>query len=114
MLSPCFQMRHAAQKPLTIISNDGGDDAAEAVSVPEEEAADTGDHTPRLPAGSAAGDGGQEEEAAADTGDHASRLPADTAAAGSDAPEDNGDDDEAAAERPWQPRKRQRKELLLR
>ena len=85
-------MRHAAQKPLTIISNDGGDaaEAAEAVSVPEEEAADTGDHT--------------------------SRLPADTAA-GSDAPEDNGDGDdeeEAAAERPWQPRKRQRKELLLR
>ena len=85
-------MRHAAQKPLTIISNDGGDaaEAAEAVSVPEEEAADTGDHT--------------------------SRLPADTAA-GSDAPEDNGDgddDEEAAAERPWQPRKRQRKELLLR
>ncbi|MBQ3682695.1 MAG: hypothetical protein II922_06390 [Succinimonas sp.] len=110
-------MRHAAQKPLTIISNDGGDaaEAAEAVSVPEEEAADTGDHTSRLPADSAAGDGGQEEEAAAaDTGDHASRLPADTAA-GSDAPEDNGDDDdEAAAERPWQPRKRQRKELLLR
>ena len=109
-------MRHATQKPLTIISNDGGDaaEAAEAVSVPEEEAADTGDHTSRLPADSAAGDGGQEEEAAADTGDHASRLPADTAA-GSDAPEDNGDDDEeAAAERPWQPRKRQRKELLLR
>ena len=103
------------RKPLNLISNDGGgDDAAEAaaLSVPEEEAADPGDHTSRLPADN---DDGAEEEAAG-TDNHASRLPAGTeeeAAAGSDdAPEDNGAAE--AAELPWQSRRQQRKEPLLR